>query len=564
MTLGTFTFVLHSHLPYARRAGRWPHGEEWIHEATLETYIPLLNALYDLRERGVKAPITVSITPVLAEQLADPLIHEHFRLYVRDRIAAAEADIPRFEQSGETQRAHLARWWAEWHHSILDAFENRYGGDVVGAFRRLQDEGCIEISTSAATHGYLPLLARDSSIRGQLAVGRASYERLFGRNPTTIWLPECAYRPAYYTDDGTYRPGLETFLAEQGLNLFFAETHTVEGGRPVGKAADEVVGPYGNIRRRYAVPVSPFTPPTERTTSLPYYVQEPQVAVIGRNNRTGLQVWSAQHGYPGTFEYREFHKKDGVSGMQYWRVSGAGVDLAEKELYDPEAAARRVQEQADHFAWLVEGLVREFHARTGKHGIVAAIYDTELFGHWWFEGVAWLGAVLERLARNEVVEVCAAGHYLRAHPPEDVLALPEGSWGSGGNHFTWDNVDTHWMWPIIHEAERRMEGLVARFPNAPGDLAEVLAQAARELLLLQSSDWPFLITTGQAREYAIQRFESHVERFNRLADYAERSGGAVDAQALAEARHLFELDNLFPTIDYRAFAPGPAARLRSA
>src|SRR5262249_22367796 len=155
--------------------------------------------------------------------------------------------------------------------------------------------------------------------------------------------------------------------------------------------------------------------------------------------------------YPGTADYREFHKKDGVSGMQYWRVTGPGVDLGDKALYNPEWAAARVSEQADHFAGLVEELVRDFYARTGKHGIIASIYDTELFGHWWFEGIAWLQAVLERLATSDVVEVTSAGGYLAAHPPEDVLALQEGSWGAGGTHFTWDNVDTHWVWPIIHE-----------------------------------------------------------------------------------------------------------------
>jgi 1,4-alpha-glucan branching enzyme len=203
---------------------------------------------------------------------------------------------------------------------------------------------------------------------------------------------------------------------------------------------------------------------------------------------------------------------------------------------------------------LVEQLIREYQERTGRYGVVAAVYDTELFGHWWFEGVRWIGEVLAILARSERVALCSASEVLETHPPSDVVELPESSWGMGGGHFTWDNVDTHWMWPIIHDAEARMERLVARYPEPPaaGPTLEVLNQAARELLLLQSSDWPFLITTGQAAEYAVQRFQEHVERFERLAGIAE--SGTADHAARQFANELFERDKIFPDIDYRRWA----------
>ncbi|MDP2954663.1 MAG: DUF1957 domain-containing protein, partial [Chloroflexota bacterium] len=179
-----------------------------------------------------------------------------------------------------------------------------------------------------------------------------------------------------------------------------------------------------------------------------------------------------------------------------------------------------------------------------------AAFESELFGHWWFEGVEWLRQVLERLSRSQVVELTTPSHYLAQHPPEEVLALPEGSWGQAGNHFTWLNTDTQWMWPLIHEAERQMEGLVARYPHAQGARREALNQAARELLLLQSSDWPFLITTGQAREYATHRFQEHLARFKRLAEMASSAGDGIGRTA----RELYELDKLFPDLDYRLFA----------
>ncbi|HEU0164694.1 MAG TPA: 1,4-alpha-glucan branching protein domain-containing protein, partial [Thermomicrobiales bacterium] len=179
--------------------------------------------------------------------------------------------------------------------------------------------------------------------------------------------------------------------------------------------------------------------------------------------------------------------------------------------------------------------------------------DTELFGHWWFEGVDWLKAVLRGLAASDVVDLTTASTFINEHDPERVMNLPESSWGSGGNHFTWLNVDTQWMWPVIYEAEARMESLVAANPNATGELRKVLDQTARELLLLQSSDWPFLVTTGQAKEYATQRFTDHVDRFNALATMAEL-GGPQDDRDREYLSSLTERDNPFPDIDYRVFA----------
>ncbi|MBC7871910.1 MAG: DUF1957 domain-containing protein [Chitinophagaceae bacterium] len=603
--IGAFTFVLHSHLPYARLAGRWPHGEEWIHEAASETYIPLLQALYDLKEEGLTFKLTIGITPILAEQLADPLVLDHFDQFLEDKIAAATKDIeyfgakeeivveiveevteeastveeaieeqpgaekfpalqkqepPPIESTADPHLTYLAEWYKNWYENIKEAFDVRFKRDIIGAFRQLQDEGYIEITTSAATHGYLPLLSRDSSIRGQLKTGIQSYRRLFGKEPTGIWLPECAYRPAYVNREGIVRAGIERFLHEVGIKVFFSETHTITGGNPVGVAAGDVIGPYGDIKRRYVIPSSPtyLTPKRDVTTYQAYYVADTtdgtaadhhsDVSVIGRNNRTGQQVWSADWGYPGDFDYREFHKKAGTSGLQYWRVTGAKTNLSHKDYYHPEWATFKVEQHAEHFAHLVGDLLREYSNETGEYGLIASNYDTELFGHWWFEGVMWLGKVLRHLAQNPDVELTTASKFVDEHPPKQVLVIPEGSWGAGGTHFTWDNGDTHWMWTPIHEIEVKMEQLVAKYTTPSEDEKAVLNQAARELLLLQSSDWPFLVTTGQAREYAIQRFSQHVERFNKLVASLD-----ADSADVALANELFELDKVFPDIDYHVF-----------
>lgn len=536
----------------------WPHGEEWVHEGIAETYIPLLNALYDLRDEGVKYRVTVSVTPILGEQLADPLIAEHFLTYAEERAAWAAADITRFVDAGDDELKHLAVHFHHWYSRTLTAFRDRFDKDILGALAVLQDEGLIEISTSAATHGYLPLLARDSSIFGQLQTGVDSYERHFGRKPKAIWLPECAYRPAYIDESGgevVRRPGLESFLEAQGIEVFFTETHTVEGGQPVGKAAGEAMGVYGAVSRRYAIELSAEEQQEPGTTYQTYWVGDAPgtVAVLGRNNRTGQQVWSGSFGYPGDPVYREFHRKDGISGMQYWAVGGPSVDLGDKPVYDPAKAQERVRDHAHHFVRLVEDLISAYRESTGGYGIIASNYDTELFGHWWFEGVDWLREVLRGLAESSIVDLTTASGFVESHAPERIISLPESSWGSGGTHFTWLNIDTEWMWPLIHAAEERMETLVRKFPDSDGPRRDVLNQTARELLLLESSDWPFLITTGQAKEYATQRFTDHLDRFTEMADLAE-TDGEIGQDDLARVVVLRDKDNPFPGVDYRVFA----------
>lgn len=608
--IGAFTFVLHSHLPYARLAGRWPHGEEWIHEAASETYIPLLNALYDLKDEGTKFKLTIGITPVLAEQINDETVKDHLDEYLEDKIARAKQDILRFRGDlwdeeisdkptpvdrteaeegdlppidrkavearisqpkrekpwwvGHEHLEYLATWYRNYYERIKDAFDRRFGRDIIGAFRRLQDDGYIEIITCAATHGYLPLLGTDEAIIGQLKAGISSYERLFGRRPRGIWLPECAYRPAYYTESGKVRPGIEYFLARESIKVFFSETHLVTGGAPVGVAAGEAIGPYGEIKRRYLVPMSSAPRPNIDTTTFePYFVsdtasgleadQHSGVSVIGRNDETGQRVWSADWGYPGDFDYREFHRKDGVSGLQYWRVTGARVDLGQKDFYHPDWAEYKVKRHAEDFVALVERILQARWDSGQGYGLIASNYDTELFGHWWFEGVDWLKLVLKGLAESDKVDLTTASEYIEQHPPDEVLHLPEGSWGAGGNHFTWNNIEVNWMWAPIHEAEARLTALAGKYKSQweNDTIREVLNQAARELLLAESSDWPFLVTTGQARNYAIERFSQHMERFRKLADSVDN--GEPNASMASEFN---QLDNLFPQIDFRWWVSG--------
>ena len=533
-----YALVLHSHLPYVRGAGRWPHGEEWVHEAILGTYLPLLVLLHDLRAEGVRYRLTIGLTPTLIEQLADPDICARFVTYADDQIRRAELDAWDFGVSGASARQAVAEFYRGSYTRLKHAFVERFDRDIVGAFADLARTGEIEILTSAATHGYLPLLdAR--SVEAQLKTGLASTRRLTGLEPTGIWLPECAYKP-----------GLERALERHGFTHFFTDAALMRG-REVGRAAKpfrskpaERWSSGGGATAAVVDEAEPLIDP-EVDLLRPYLVADSAVAAVARHPEISGQVWSAAQGYPGDPFYREFHRKDDRSGLRYWRVTDTTVDLGNKAEYVVSLAADRVREHAAHFSASIRDELAAHRASTGRDGMLVTTFDSELFGHWWFEGIDWLGLVLRELGD---LSTTVAGR-LDAQPPRERIALAEGSWGKNTDHSTWQAPQTEWMWSGIRDAAARVR---AQADDPPRDAFRKRAadHALRELLLLESSDWPFLVTTGQAGDYASERFRSHAQRVARSLDLALRGTGD-DA---TELRSLERADNLFPDVRVEDFA----------
>lgn len=526
---GSFALVLHSHLPYARGAGRWPHGEEWVHEAILGTYLPLLGLLHDLRDEGVRYGITVGLTPTLLEQLADPDIDRRFIEYCDDQIRRADQDVKRFGGSGDSERGALAMFYASLFRAHRDAYVTRFSRDVVGAFADLARTGHLEILTSAATHGYLPLLDVPS-VNAQLAVGTRTTRTRTGIEPRGIWLPECAYAP-----------GLETILESFGITHFFIDAALIGGKRLVEH------GHRFESRRSGDAVATPLVHGAESDVMRPYLVRESSVAAIARHDTVSGQVWSAMMGYPGDASYREFHRKDERSGLRYWRVTDVHVGLSGKAAYSPGGASERVRSHATHFAGLVRDTVA---AANAPDPLLTVTFDAELFGHWWFEGIDWLGRILRELAARGPRPVTVRDH-LRSDPPRERVALQEGSWGKNNDHSTWVNERTQWMWTELARMANEMTAL--RVVRITGELRQRAArQAARELLLAESSDWPFLVTTGQAADYAAERFRAHALRFRRSIDLALRGTGEDEV----ELRSLERADNPFAVVSPADFSPG--------
>ena len=518
---GVFCLVLHSHLPYVRGAGRWPHGEEWIHEAVLGTYLPLLVLLHDLRDSGVAYRMTVGLTPVLLEQLASPDVARRSLEYADDQIARAAADVRRFGEHGDTERGSLALFYRSLFLALRDAYTRRFGNDLVGAFRDLARTDNVEILTSAATHGYLPLLDA-ASVRAQLSIGARTTRRHIGSDPRGIWLPECAYRP-----------GLEDELERLGLTHFFVDPALLGARRMAERDA--------RARRRSGDALE--RPLADSADVLhPFAVGRSGVAAFARHDRVSGQVWSAALGYPGDAAYREFHRKDDRSGLRYWRVTDASGDLGSKRPYAPGAAAARAREHAAHFVELVRETLAA-HVPDGDPPVLTVTFDAELFGHWWFEGIDWLGAVLRDLSARGPAPVSAAGH-LERHPPAMRVDLRNGSWGTNNDHSTWLNEGTAFVWDELASLQREMSAL-ARVTSAGPLRARAARQAAREILLAESSDWAFLITTGQAVDYGRERFQTHALRFKRARDLALYGGDADET----ELRTIEGADDPFPDAD---------------
>ncbi len=531
--IGHFALVLHAHLPFVLGHGRWPHGSDWLMEVALGCYLPLLDTIGGLAAAGTSPRLTIDISPVLAEQLAAPAFRVGFEAYLRERMQSARENRAEFEAAAHPELAQLAVGWEELYRNRLAQFE-RLNGDLPAAFRSLADAGHVTLITCAATHGYLPLLCRDESVELQLRVAVASHQRNFGARPEGIWLPECAYRPRYEWTPPVgpgkgrlryRRRGIEEFLAVAGLRFFMTDLHLVRGGGPLSAYHD-----YYPVLQTLAGPEPPAYRP-ERSPHRPYLVASRgghgTAAAFVRDPDTTVQVWSRDRGYPGDGWYLEFHKKHARGGLRYWRVTEAKTALDAKQPYDPQQAAERTRAQAGHFVDLVRRVAAA--APEAPHAVVCSPYDAELFGHWWFEGPRWMAEVFARLPEAGIEPVdCAA--YLRAHPPQDTITLLEGSWGEGGDHRVWLNRDTEWTWERVYGAEEEFWALARQVRDRPADPARrILAQLARELLLLQASDWQFLITTWSARDYAEARVDDHYAAFTRLAQMLRASlgGGAL-------------------------------------
>ncbi len=523
---GYVALHLHAHLPFVRHPEYEDFLEEdWLYEAITETYLPLLRVFDRATDEGIPFRISLTMSPPLVAMLRDDLLMGRYARRLDQLCELAEKEIHRTRHDPAFHG--LAHHYRDEFFDLRRLFHDRYHRDLVGAFRRLEEAGRLELLTCGATHGFLPLMQQHpEAVRAQVAVAATHHRRHFGKDPAGIWLPECGYFP-----------GVEEVLAEQNIRYFFVDTHGVTDATP---------------RPRHGVYAPLYTP------SGP--------AAFARDPESSLQVWSAESGYPGDAEYREFYRDIGWDldldyvkpyvqptgarknvGIKYFRITGKTPD---KEPYSPRRASERAASHAGNFMYNRERQIEHLAGSMGgTRPIVVSPYDAELYGHWWYEGPQFIDFLIRKVAFDqEVFKLATPGDYLRENPEQQLATPPLSSWGAGGYAAVWLDGTNDWIYRHLHKAAERMIALANDIRQPTPLERRALDQAARELLLAQSSDWAFIMKTGTMVEYAIRRTKEHVLRFTRLHDQ-------LRARQLDEGwLHSVEAkDNIFPEIDHTVY-----------
>ncbi len=527
MIKGYLLLLLHAHLPFVRHPENEHCLEErWLYEAITETYIPLVQMLTKLVEDGIDFRLTLSLSPTLITMLKDDLLITRYRKHLEKLIELAEKELARTRNMPEFN--YVAQMYERRFTNAYRFLFHRYKGNLLRAFQELLASGKLELITTCATHGYLPLIGiQKEQVRAQVAVGIQVFRETFGCNPRGLWLPECGYKP-----------GDDLVLREYGIRYFFTDTHGVM---------------YASRRPRYGV-YAPILCPSSG------------VAAFGRDVESSKQVWSAKEGYPGDPDYREFYRDIGYdldfdyikdyihpegirldTGIKYYRITGKGEH---KEPYQPEWAQKKAAIHAGNFMFNRERQIEYLAEIFDRKPIVVAPYDAELFGHWWFEGPDFLNYLLRKIPSDQqVFRTTTASDYLEEYPLNQAAVPNACSWGHKGYNEVWLEKSNEWIYRHLHKAGERMVELANRHHQPEDATRRMLNQAARELLLAQSSDWAFIMKSGTIVEYAVRRTKEHINNFTRL--YYLLQEGRCDDEWLQE---LEARNNIFPNIDYRVYA----------
>ncbi len=514
--------ILHSHLPFVKHPKyEYFLEERWLFEAIDECYIPLLKTLKRLHNERVEFYLTTSITPPLAEMLQDTLLMQKYERHLDKMIKLGEKELKRVQNQSEDEQ-RVARFYKDRYESIREFFYGFLDKDILSGYRYFASLGKLEIITSCATHGFLPILSLEKkSVEIQIEVAIKSHIKNFNKAPDGIWLPECAYFD-----------GLDKILEKYGIKYFFSDSHTLTYAKPTAK--------YG--------------------TFAPVYTPN-HVALFARDVMSAKKVWSSKEGYPGDFNYRDFYRdigydlefeyiKDFISpdgkreftGFKYHKITGKGEY---KEFYDPFKAKEMTKIHAKDF---VSDRIEQFKSVSSeiKSPIVVSAYDAELFGHWWFEGSWFLYHLFKEINKQDSFKTTTPMRYLKKDQTYQVLTPTPSSWGDGGYYRVWLNKENDWIYRHLHNMADSMQKLANRYKETKDPIKErILNQLLRELLLAQSSDWAFLITMKSAKEYSIRRTKEHIYNFLELSKMLKSE---VDIEFL---KLLEQKNSIFSWIDFR-------------
>ncbi|MGF1657771.1 MAG: glycoside hydrolase family 57 protein [Verrucomicrobiales bacterium] len=476
--------VLHAHLPYVRHPeNEWHLEEDWLHEAVVESYLPLIEKARGWEADGFQGVLALSLSPPLVAMLGDELLQQRTRSYLARNISMAE-DLVREAPTGPAafyveRLARLQKLWDEI-------------GGLLEEFGRLQAQGVLSLMTSAATHALLPLYDQWPGVaRLQMQTAVDQHQKVFGKAPEGFWLPECGFSPL-----------LGRALADANIKWTVLDAHAVLYGQP---------------QPRFAV-------------YRPVYLPE-GTACFPRDRSASRQVWSSQEGYPGDPIYRDFYRDIGwecseqflkkhlssswpdrrFTGLKLWQVGdhqGQGSD------YQPELAFLKAREHARHFLNGRCDHAKQLQEALPIQPVLTSPFDAELFGHWWFEGLEFLDEVVRQAVHFPELQVAHPGVVLIEKAIAQVQTPSASTWGQNGYHEVWLDDSNRWIYQHLHGVLQLLLNEIQEIGQndnfAAGD-QERLQAATRHFMLASASDWAFLMRTGHARDYADDRTKFHLQ-----------------------------------------------------
>lgn len=529
---GYVSFVLHAHLPFVRHKDSNKYIEErWLFEAITQTYIPLLESFEKLNKENIQYCLTMSITPTLASMLSDVVLQKKYIKYINTLIKLSKKEIER--TIDEPKLNMLAKDYYKVFRNCYKVFKNKYKNNLLNGFKRFQDLGNIEIITCAATHGFLPLMKHTpEAIEAQIKLGVDSYVNSFGIPPKGIWLPECAYDLI-----------VEKYLKKYNINYFISESQCILHANPAPI--------YG--------------------LAAPIVTKDSKLFVFGRDIESSRQVWSSTEGYPGDFNYMEYYKDIGFdldyeyikeflpvenlrlnTGIKYHKITSK--DGSNKEIYNIGNALYTAEKHADNFMLNREAQINYLSNIMPIKPIITCPYDAELYGHWWHEGPYWLYILFKKIYYNSnSIELVTPTRYLQKVDNLQISQPCKSTWGAEGYSKVWLNPKNDWIYKYLTDCSIKMVQLAKDYyyliiSENNSLIIRALNQCCRELLLAQSSDWAFIITTGTMTEYAIKRTDSHLKNFYELHEQIRKN--KVKKRFL---KKLEENNNIFPNIDYKIY-----------
>ncbi len=510
--LGKLAIVLHAHLPYVKKNENNSLEEDWLFQAILECYIPLLQVIESSKKQNANnTKLTLSLSPTLLSLLQNKQIQKKFSSWIKTRLEFLK-DLSQKEQSASKfLTRNIKNNYLYW---------EKCSGDLIERFKNLNTTGNLDILTCAATHGYLPILRENpETVLGQINTAMRSHEVIFGAKPLGIWLPECAYYE-----------NLDEILFNCGIRYAVLDGHGILNGSP---------------RPRYGV----YAP----------ICSKKGVAFFGRDSESTLPVWSSKEGFPGNPVYREFHKdlgwelpvselqKKGIPtsrplGLKFYRITNNKDSLDKKEFYIEDEAIKKIEEHADSYLLSRSKQLRNLSLSASFEPLLIAPFDAELFGHWWYEGPKFIENILKKSTKYSI-KLTNLKEILLQKPNLQICNPSPSSWGQGGYHNYWLNDKNAWIVPEITKAgsvfvELSKKALYDEFAM------RLLKQAARELLLSESSDWSFILRAGTTTEMAKERIDRHLFRFWKLIDMIKKDS-FIDLEFLQSVE---EEDEIFPDL----------------